>query len=426
LPWGLFAFLYLPLVYWSGFNLKAVGVIDFPGIYLGARLTFFDHKTPYGYKAFDDFALAWDRWIAPFVYPPPSLIALWPLSLFTLDSAFIFFTIFSHLCLLGTVWLILTKLLPIPASGTLRTLVLSACVTYILLSDAVAATFNLGQVNIIATFFICLSLAALFEKRPAWQVAVPLSIAILLKTYPLLLIVLLLARRRFRAALITIGCCAVFLGIAVWILPGDLWTSWQTQVLPAAVAPQDELRLFSHSNVSLVWNQSVSGFFTRLVGEAHSPLHYPDLAGLLARATSIIMISVTALFAFRAPGGRDRFGSESESAAAFLLLMYLVAPVSWDHHLVFILPSAALALVLILNGSPRGAVAILLGVALSLIAWRMNLDAPIFKKGWWSLLASLKFFSVAGLWVFFLQRLYRPVFRTAAREDVTGAVLERA
>jgi hypothetical protein len=87
--------------------------------------------------------------------------------------------------------------------------------------------------------------------------------------------------------------------------------------------------------------------------------------------------------------------------------MYLVAPISWDHHLVFILPATALVVALLLNGSVRGKLPIFLFIALCLIAWRMNLESTMLKKGWWSLLASFKFFSVMGLWAFFLFRLHR-------------------
>lgn len=400
LPWGLFVFLYLPLIYWSGLTLKPTQVIDFPGIYLGPRLAFVHHATPYGYAAFDDFALAWDRWIAPFVYPPPSLIALWPLSLFSIDTAFILFTIVSHLCLLGTVWLILRKLIPLPERKAVRTLVVSVCLTYIVLSDSVAATLNLGQINIITTFFICLSVTALIENQAAWRVAWPLSIAILLKTYPVLLILLLLVRRRFRAAALTSAFCAVFVVVALWVLPGEIWTSWLTEVLPAAGSASATAKLFSHSKVSFVWDQSITGFLTRLMGHAYSPLFRPKLVAPLARIVTLVMTGVTAWVSLRA-------GRTPDDTAAFLLLMYLIAPVSWDHHLVFILPAAALTIVLILNGSVKGKwLPVMLLLALCLIAWRMNLERPILEKGWWSLLASLKFFSVLGLWLFFVRRLH--------------------
>lgn len=401
LPWGLFVFLYLPLIYWSGFALKPTGVLDFPGIYLGARLTFADHVTPYGHAAFDDFALAYDRWIGPFVYPPPSLLVLWPLSFFSLDTAFILFTIVSHLCLLGTVWLIVTRLIPLPDRKGLRTLVISVCLTYILLSDSVSATLNLGQINIVTTFFICLFLTALMENKASWQLALPLLVAILLKTYPLLLILLLLVRRRFRAAALTCALCAGVIGVALWVLPAEIWTSWRTEVLPAANSSSAEARLFSHTNVSFIWNQSITGFLTILMGRWHSPLFHPEVVGPLSRVLTFIMAVLTALVSFRA----ERI---AEIGAAFLLLMYLIAPVSWDHHLVFILPAAALAIALILNGSVQGKLLpAMLVLALCLISWRMNLDSAMLKKGWWSLLASFKLFSVMGLWFFFVQRLHR-------------------
>lgn len=418
LPWALFLFLYLPMVYWSGFALKANWVLDYPSFYVAARLALVEGSTPYGFGALDDYSIAMDRWLPPFVYPPPSLLAFWPLTVFRLEHAFVLFTIVSHLCLLGTMWLILTRLISLPEQRQLRTLALCLCVGYMLLSDAVPATLNLGQINIIAGFFVCLSLTALVEDKPAWRIALPLCLAILLKTYPVLLLILLVTRGKYRAAALTVGCYGLFVAAAAVLLPAEVWTSWRTQVLPAAVVSKDEAVLFSHSNVSFVWNQSITGFFTKLFGDrtqTKAPLYLPGLATPVAHFFSAALMALTSWLAFRAWRRGPRIGNALDDIAAFLLMVYLVAPVSWDHHLVFVLPSAVLALTLILNGAARGRTGTVLAIALCLIAWRMNLDLPLFSKHWWTLLASLKFYAVMALWVFFARRLYaagRPVETT--------------
>jgi len=410
LPWMVLAFLYVPLIYWSGFALKATRVMDYPSFYLAARLVFQEGVTPYGPGALDDYASALGRQLPPFVYPPPTLLAFWPLTAFSLERAFIVFTIVSHMCLLGSIWLILGKLVPLPRRKLWRTILLSAGIAYLLLSDAVATSLNLGQINLIALFFICLSLVALQEEKPAWRTALPLSIAVLLKTYPILLIGLLVARRKFRAALLTVLCCGVFVAVAAFAVPTDVWASWRNDVLPAAVASKAEAQLFSHSNVSFVWNQSITGLFTRLFGQAvpsTSSFFHPGLVKPLAILTGAGLMGLTMILSWLAARKRETAKHSTDDLAAFVLMVYLVAPVSWDHHLVFVLPSALIALELLLNGLVRGETAITVSVALFLVATRMNLEAPMFQKQWWSLLASMKFLSVLGLWAFFASRLYR-------------------
>src|SRR5581483_235247 len=138
-------------------------------------------------------------------------------------------------CLIGSIWLILTKLIPLPKQPALRAIIWCASIAYILLSDSVPVTLNLGQINIITLFFICLSLSALQQGKSAWRAAWPLSIAILLKTYPVLLLILLFVRRQFRALALTVACYGAFVAVALVALPGTIWTSWRTEVLPAAV-----------------------------------------------------------------------------------------------------------------------------------------------------------------------------------------------
>jgi len=410
LPWALLLFLYVPMIYWVGFALKAHQVLDYPSFYFAARLALLDGRTPYGSSALDDYSVALDRWLPPFVYPPPSLLAFWPLTAFTLQGAFIVFTIVSHLCLLGTIWLICTRLCPRPEDRHLKTLSVCALIAYMLLSDAVPATLSLGQINIIAGFFVCLALVSLIEDRPAWRIAWPLCIAILLKTYPVLLLMLLAVRKRYRAAALTVAFYGVFVVVAAIVLPTHVWTSWRAEVLPAAAASKNEVQLFSHSNVSFIWNQSITGFLTQLLGDRKHPygrLFHPVVATQLAHLLSVLLMGVTVLMAFRARQRTPRAGATLDDVAAFVLMVYLVAPVSWDHHLVFIFPATCLTLALMLNGEVRGKTGVVLGVALCLIAWRMNLDASLFTKRRWNLLGSTKFFSVMTLWAFYAQRLYR-------------------
>jgi alpha-1,2-mannosyltransferase len=342
-------------------------------------------------------------------------MAFWPLTLFSFGNGFIVFTLISHLCLLGSMWLIITRLIPLPERLLSRTLFLCLAIVYTFGFDAVHTTLELGQINLVVLFLICLSLVALQEKASDWRIAFPLTIAILLKTYPAFLLILLAARRRFKAAALTLACCGILVALAGLVIPRDVWASWLTEVVPAASNTKALILLFSHTPLDFTWNQSIAGFMKRLFGDTiwgQPPLSYPALAAPLTTIAEAVVVGITSLFAFRFYKRVNPVAGVADDTAAFLLMMYLVAPLSWDHHLVFVLPSAFLALVFIVNGltvngSLSGKAAFGLALILCVLAWRVPLDTPIFKKHWWTLLGFVKLYAVAALWIFFTVRLAR-------------------
>jgi hypothetical protein len=418
---AVFCFFYLPLIYWSGWALHATKVIDFPGYYLAAHNVFIDGTTPYGFDVFDSYAELFGRWMPPYVYPPPSILAFWPLTFFSIKSSFVAFTFISHLCLLGSMWLIIMRLSPLPRQLAARTVFICFSVAYVLSFDAVKITLELGQINLIVLFLICLSLLALQEGSPPWRIAAPLSIAILLKTYPVFLLILFVARRRFRATALTLTFFGVFVAIAAVVIPPYVWSTWLTEVVPAASSTKYMNFLFSHTPLDFTWNQSIEGVFKRLLGDTiwgHPPLSWPALAAPLIKVSDALVIGITSFFAFRYYKRRRPVDGVADDTAAFLLMMYLVAPVSWDHHLVYILPAAVLALGFILDRRIRGKAAVGLAVILCMLAWRVELDASLFQKYWWALLGFAKFYAVAALWIFFVVRLSRASSRTPEEYEI--------
>jgi len=101
---------------------------------------------------------------------------------------------------------------------------------------------------------------------------------------------------------------------------------------------------------------------------------------------------------------RRSVDQEDDETAAFLLMIFLVAPLSWDHHLVYILPATVQVIALLARGAIRGKMAVLLTACLFLIAWDIPFDHSSLKHGWWTLLISVKFYPVLVLWLFFIHR----------------------
>ena len=409
---GLFLFLYIPIAFHYGWVLLDGVSVDFPSYYHAAHLAFVEGKTPYGFSAFDAASAAMGRKVHPYLYPPPSLLAFWPFAKLSLTHAQAAFLAASHLCFLGSIWLMLAKLTPLPGDHRLRDLTLGAGTVYLLCFDPALATLGLGQVNLIALFFLCLALAALKREAPAWCIALPLSVAILLKTYPVLLLALLLFRRRFREILLTCVFFGMFAAITTLVLPIEIWTSWFKEVLPAGGYANNQI------SAAGPWNQNINGFVTRLLlanAFSEAPLAHPFLAKPVATGLALLVVCVTLFLSFRLSRRDDHRECADDEAAAFLLMIFLIAPLSWDHHLVYILPATLLVISLIMNGATSGTTAMLLVVALGLMAWKIPFDHPALMRGWWTLLISIKFYPVIVLWLFFVMRLLRPQRAVPAR-----------
>ena len=88
-------------------------------------------------------------------------------------------------------------------------------------------------------------------------------------------------------------------------------------------------------------------------------------------------------------------------------MIYLIAPLSWDHHLVYVLPAAILAIRLLITRAIQGKLAVVITGTILLMSWRFPVDRLDLVNGWWTLLMSAKFYTVVALWVFFINRLAR-------------------
>lgn len=401
---AVFLFFYLPLVYYWGWVLtKSVG-FDFPSLFFAAQRAFVFDRSPYGPTAFKMAAIQLGWKVNPYLYPPPSLLAFWPLANFSILDAQMLFLIVSHLCLLGSLWLLLTRLTPIPNDSPERNLLMGVSLVYVLSFDPVLRTLALGQVNIIVLFFLCLALAAMKQNSSAWRIAVPLSIAILLKTYPVLLLFPLLFRRQFKAVGLTIACFAGFSALAASVLPATVWRDWLVQVVPNGGYAN------SWISTAFAWNQSINAWATRLLVNSEfstAPLNYAAAAKPLATVLSLLVIAITLSCSYRLSRREDAVPTGDDEVAAYLLMIFLIAPLSWDHHLVYILPAALLALVYLARKEAGRLATVTITLALFLLAWNIPLDRQDWKAGWWTLLISIKLYGVLALWAFFIHRLWR-------------------
>jgi hypothetical protein len=98
--------------------------------------------------------------------------------------------------------------------------------------------------------------------------------------------------------------------------------------------------------------------------------------------------------------------------AAYLLMMYMIAPLSWDHQLVYALPAVVLLINLLVRREVRGTPALVMVAAILMMAWRFPLDRLDIVTGWRVVWISVKLYTVIVLWVFFIARLNRHASQT--------------
>jgi hypothetical protein len=225
----------------------------------------------------------------------------------------------------------------------------------------------------------------------------------LLKTYPALLLLPLLLRRRFSAIALTCVVYGVIALAAAIVLPHSVWASWLHEVVPSGRYGTDSI--FAEPG-----NQNINAFVNRLFLPnpfCDAMLNNATLAKPIATVLALLVFGITIITAFYYHRRGDTEDGGQTEIACFLLAIFLVAPLSWNNHLVLVLPAAVLALSLVLAGKLRWPLAAMIGGALLILAKGINFAHPAISKGWWTLLISIKFYAVLALWAYFIARLAR-------------------
>ncbi|MFK0117844.1 glycosyltransferase family 87 protein [Streptomyces sp. NPDC090994] len=276
-----------------------------------------------------------------FTYPPFAALAMLPMALLGLSAAVV-------VCLLLDL-IALTAVLRVLADGARRRpgvygWALTVCL--LALFEPLRDTVSFGQVNLILLALVLADGWLLATGRVRWA-GVGIGLAAAVKLTPALFIGLLLLARRRRAAGVATAVAAGATALAAWAVPDASRFYWTH-------AMWDTTRV---GRLDYVSNQSLQGVLARL-GE-------PDRA--VWAAAVLLVLGVWAWRTRRALAAADW-------TAAFALTglaACLVSPVTWVHHLVWLLPSFA---VLLRTGHPRVAGA-LYAVLCTSVVWLWTDDA---------------------------------------------------
>ena len=332
-----FAILYLPFLVKYGYTILGQEFFDLPSFFCAAQAAFRYHASPYDLQFLQ--SLHHQR-VYPFLYPPPSLLFFWPLCLMTYQQASTAMLVFNHGLVLCLAYL-LTRLLGL--SVRRHALPLTILLLYVLLFNPIVWTLVNGQINLLVACLLVLAWLNTRGQRPAIA-GLCLGCAVLLKTYPAVIILLLLAARRYR----TVAYTLLFVGLgtfaALVLVPWTIWSDWLTHMLPYGGYGRTIPGLFPPESI---FNLSLNGMLARLFnqGEWCTPIVVkPWLGTALAYLLALGAVGAS----LDATWHRVHKDAGTAGDWAFLIalpLIFLVAPLSWEHHLTFVLPSIAVLLI---------------------------------------------------------------------------------
>jgi alpha-1,2-mannosyltransferase len=293
----------------GGFDLK---------VYRGAVIWWLHHKplytfhrnaTPYG-----------------FTYPPFAAFTMLPMALFSQTTTLWINGTFSAVVLVVLTWWLVA---PVAARhGWSRWFAVGVAVPLVYLIEPVRETIAYGQVNLYLVALVLVDVALLARRNRLAGVGIGLATAI--KLTPGLFILYLLITGRRRAAATAL---ATFVGATL---------------LAAAAAPGTSKQF---------WTATL--FETKRVGKVESADNQSVLS-LIARAfgtgtlPSVLWVGVAGLvlvFGMLRARQAWRCGDELVGVTLTGLVACLVSPISWTHHLIWVVP-AILVLVDVAAGTP--------------------------------------------------------------------------
>jgi alpha-1,2-mannosyltransferase len=299
---------------------------DFQSFYYAADAAFNRGLSPYSLDVVRAFERATAGVVYPFLYPPTALPWFLPFSLFGFTTSLLLFQTVSLASLFVLLLLLWREIVPRIDGAAWQVVIVGALFVF----EGISATLDWAQINLIVVVMIIYAWLRLPDVRADRIAAFCLFAASALKTYPLLFLLVPLVRRRFGV----IGWFAVFAAVdllfSLLILPGAVWRDWLTNVVPTGGYGAMPFGLFPASTVG---NQNLNGFFLRLFGEGGEARLYATIA-----AATCAALTVLAILLVRDLGDRRYHGF---GIGLVSVLTFLIAPLSWSHHFVFLIPGLA-------------------------------------------------------------------------------------
>jgi alpha-1,2-mannosyltransferase len=262
-----------------------------------------------------------------FTYPPFAILVLLPLALGTETTATVLLTAVSAgLVALTTRWLVA----PVAERhGWPQWVAFGVALPVAVAMEPVRETLGWGQIDLVIAALVLADVGALARGRPWAGVGIGLAAAI--KVTPGLFLVYLAVTRRWRAAAVAAITFGVAASVGFLVDPSvRYWTRtlWQTGRVGPPTDPN---------------NQSLLGLVARLAAP-----------GEPSRALWLVLAGLTLVIGTIQAALRHRRGDEIAGVTVTGLTACLISPISWVHHLYWVVP-AVVVLVDVAAGTPIGA-----------------------------------------------------------------------
>jgi alpha-1,2-mannosyltransferase len=285
----------------------------------------------------------------PFTYPPLAAVFAVP---FALIGDHLGYALWNVASVVALVFVVRASTKPLVRRFTSAGLALAVLCAIAIALTPVQDEIGFGQVGIVLMamcFFDCLP----HKTRLPRGVLVGAATAI--KLVPGIFIPYLWLSGRRRAAVVATATFVTFTLAGAALTPTDSKTFWTSRVF-------DNSRVGSIGYVS---NQSLNGMLVRAFGSHVNVVWF-------------VLATVVVAFGLRRAAIASRRGQELNGIALAALVGLLASPVSWIHHLVWIVPVLA---VLVGNATDRRRVALAATIAL-LFALRLPYLGDNIPPGW--------------------------------------------
>jgi alpha-1,2-mannosyltransferase len=252
-----------------------------------------------------------------FTYPPFAAVLFWPLTVIPVKAAHLIWGLVNVVALYAVVRLSLRAALRAAAAwmAVLASLILLAPVYWL---DPVHRTLMYGQVNLVLAALVLADFTGPVTFRGRWLPrGVLVGIASAIKLTPLVFVLYLLVTRRRRAAGMALAAFATCCAAAAALSPGASWLYWSRYV-------------FNTSRMGPVYyisDQSLRAVADRAAHAIASP-------ALVTLVSAAVLAGGLALAAWAFRASSDLLGVLISAATGLL-----VSPVTWDHHMVWIVPA---------------------------------------------------------------------------------------
>ncbi len=293
--------------------------------------------------------------VLPFTYPPTALALLYPIAGLSLAQLANAMLALNLLLTLAVMIVIVGDLARDDPSGRLR----FWGPLYIAGFGGLYLNLQFGQVNLLLLLLIWGYWRALRGGREGESTdagagaGVLLALGCLAKPHYVLLGLGAgpLPRRRLLIGGLLAG--GLLIALSLWVAPAGSWTSWWQEIV--ATTRLTELPP-GHSSIAAPWNRSLAGAIARfLVPNKFSTIlaDDPALAARLTGSAILIVIGATAAVLWRSMRrsrkshrwAQPRGAVDHDLELSLLsIAVFLIAPASWTHHLVLLLPAALVLL----------------------------------------------------------------------------------